>query len=546
MNFYSNFVYPLDRIKALILVVLVIVVYVPFLNNTLIFDDVPFFDAAISHYANTLFRLDLRWFPYTSFGVTWVFFGDAPPVFRIQNLLLHGVNVLLLLLVLRMWIKLFITDASKENIVNWGAWLGALVFACHPLAVYGVGYLIQRSILMATLFTLVMQLAYLRGLLEGDKRYMGLAVLAYFLALFSKEHSLMAPAILLPLTFAIHAQNKLSSRALLVTWLGFALLGLLVVLRIKGLFGVPYEKDAAALFGEQALLQGTSSLHLLSVLTQAGLFLKYCLLMLVPNPAWMSIDMREPFILTWKEWTSWVGLVAFVAYGAFALIFLLRGGRFALLGLALLYPWCYFMAEFSSIRVQEIFVLYRSYLWLPGYMLLLPLAFSSLPSKKIMLMGALVVLLLVPLAWNRLWVFADKYRLWDDAVYLLHGEDRLGAHRTYFNRAQASAAVKNWDAAIADYKKSLAINLSYPEVNIALASAYSNSGRYPEALAEFEKAIVGNPKNASAYYGKSFVLKNLHDKAGAIQQMEKSCQLGLQKACVIVALSQQQHKNDSP
>jgi len=356
----------------------------------------------------------------------------------------------------------------------------------------------------------------------------------------------MAPAILLPLTLAIRAQNKLSIRALLATWLGFALVGLFVVLRIKGLFGVPYEKDAAALFGEQALLHATSSLHLLSVLTQAGLFFKYCLLMLVPNPAWMSLDMREPFILTWKEWTSWIGMIAFVAYGAFSLVLLLRGGRAALWGLALLYPWCYFIAEFSSIRVQEIFVLYRSYLWLPGYMLLLPLMFSSLPSRKIMLVGALVVLLLVPLAWNRLSVFADKYRLWDDAVHLLHGEDRLGAHRTYFNRAQASVAVKNWDAAIADYKKSLSINSTYPEVSIALASVYSNSGRFLEALAEFDKVIAGNPKNASAYYGKSFVLKNLRDMAGSIQQMEKSCQLGLQQACFIVSLSKQQQKKVSP
>jgi tetratricopeptide (TPR) repeat protein len=552
MNFFSKFIYPLDRIKALVLVLMVTAVYVPFLNNPLIFDDVPFFNAAIDHYANTLFRLDLRWFPYTTLGVTWVFFGEDPPVFRMQNLLLHAVNVLLLLLVLRLWIKLFITDVSKENIANWGAWLGALIFACHPLAVYGVGYLIQRSILMATMFTLVMQLAYLRGLLDGDKRYMALAVVAYFLALFSKEHSLMAPAILLPLTLVIRAQNKLSSGALLATWLGFAVVGLFVVLRIKGIFGVPYEMDAAALFGEQALLQGTTALHLLSVLTQAGLFFKYCLLMLVPNPAWMSLDMRETFILTWKDWTSWIGLVAFGAYGAFALLSLLRGGRIALMGLALLYPWCYFMAEFSSIRIQEIFVLYRSYLWLPGYMLLLPLLLSSLPNRKIMLVGALAVLLLVPLAWNRLWVFADQYRLWDDAVRLLHGENRLGAHRTYFVRAQASAKAKNWDAAIADYEKSLAINSTYPEVNVALASVYVNLKRYPEALAEFDKVIAGNPKNANAYYGKSVVLKNLHDMAGSMQQMEKSCQFGLKEACIIVALnrqnklSQQQPKDVSP
>ena len=122
MNFFSKFIYPLDRIKALILVMLVIAVYVPFLNNPLIFDDVPFFDAVIDHYANTLFHFDLRWFPYATFGFTWVFFGEDPPVFRIQNLLLHSVNVLLLLLVMRMWIKLLITDESKEKIANWGAY----------------------------------------------------------------------------------------------------------------------------------------------------------------------------------------------------------------------------------------------------------------------------------------------------------------------------------------------------------------------------------------------------------------------------------------
>jgi len=95
-----------------------------------------------------------------------------------------------------------------------GRVLGALVFACHPLAVYGVGYLIQRSILMATMFTLVMQLAYLRGLLEGDKRYMALAVMAYFWHCSARNIAWWLPHIA---TFDIDdsCQNKLSSRALL-------------------------------------------------------------------------------------------------------------------------------------------------------------------------------------------------------------------------------------------------------------------------------------------------------------------------------------------
>lgn len=538
MDSYSKLYFPRDRIKALFLLLLVGLIYLPFLDNPLVFDDVPFFNSTAPNFADAPFSFGLRWFPYFSFGFTWAFFGEAPPVFRVQNMLLHGMNVLLLLLVLRLWITLFVDEIARQKMANWGAWLGALVFACHPLAVYGAGYLVQRSILMATLFMLVMHLAYFRGLLGGDKRFAALAVAAYFLSVFSKEHALLVPAILLPMTWALRKKIRLSNRALLATWVSVAVVALLVVMRSKGILGATYEPDAVSLFGQQEMLQGVSSLHLLSVLTQAGLFFKYCLLMLIPNPAWMSIDMREMFILSYRNWTSWIGLLAFIGYGFFALKCLLRGGRVALLGVALIFPWLLFLTEFSTVRVQEIFVLYRSYLWLPGYMLLLPLLFSVLPSKKIMLASVVAAALLVPLAWNRLWVMADDYRLWDDAVILLHGEDRLGAQRTYFGRAHASAALNNWDAAIVDYKKSISIDPSRSQVHLALASVYFNAKRYPEALSVLDKLIDREPDNAKAYYNKGILMGLLNDKVEGLKYLKKSCELGGMIACATVHVSQ--------
>ncbi|MDP2805627.1 MAG: hypothetical protein Q8O24_06750 [Gallionellaceae bacterium] len=534
MDTFSKLYFPRDRIKALLLLLSVSLVYLPFLNNPLVFDDVPFFGGAL-RYAESYFNLDFRWFPYTSFGVTSVFFGEAPLVFRVQNLLLHGLNVLMLLLVLRLWITLFIEESAARKMANWGAWLAALVFACHPLAVYGTGYLVQRTIVMATLFTLLMHLAYFRGLIDGDKRYAVLAVVAYFLAVFSKEHSLLAPAILLPMSWVLREKIKLSNRVLLATWIGFAIIALIVVLRTKGILGVVYEKDAATLLEQDGMLAGLPSAHLLSVLTQAGLFFKYGLLMLLPNPAWMSVDMRETFITDLMAWQSWSGIVAYIAYGAGALWCLLRGGRTALFGLALLYPWCLYPVEFSSVRVQEIFVLYRAYLWLPGLLLLIPLVCSGLSERKIMLVGALSALVLMPLAWNRLTVFSDTYLLWDDAVQLLRGEDKSGAHRTYYNRAQASVEKKNWDAAITDYRKSLTINSSYPEVNVMLGCALNNAKRFPDAIIEFDKAITMQPSLSRAYYYKAYALKNMHDSKGAMLMLKKSCELGLKFACVIEA-----------
>ena len=63
-----------------------------------------------------------------------------------------------------------------------------------------------------------------------------------------------------------------------------------------------------------------------------------------------------------------------------------------------------------------------------------------------------------------------------------------------------------------------------------------NAQRFEEAIVEFDKVISAEPKNANAYYGKGFALKRLHDDEGAMQQIRKSCDLGLNQACLIAAI----------
>src|SRR5262249_59397870 len=71
-------------------------------------------------------------------------------------------------------------------------------FAINPVAVYGVGYLIQRSILLATLFTVLALWLFARGLRRGKPWIHVLAVASYVLALLSKEHAVLAPLAPLP------------------------------------------------------------------------------------------------------------------------------------------------------------------------------------------------------------------------------------------------------------------------------------------------------------------------------------------------------------
>lgn len=509
-------------------------VYLPFLGSDFFFDDIMFFGATAKYYAASGFQFDLRWFPYASLGWSVRIFSDVVPhFFHLGNALIHFGNVVLLFVLIRRITEAALPHAPRPVIAQ-GALLAALIFAVHPVAVYAVGYVVQRSILMATFFGLLMYWAYLRGAFSGENRWLLISVVSYFIACFSKEHSALLPVALAALAMLLREHNKLNNKALWWVWLSYLGIFMLVVLRAKGVFGSPYEAMAAQLFEQQGIVAGTPMLYLLSVMTQAGLFFKYLFLWLLPNPDWMSVDMREQFIPGLTAWQGWLGISGYIAYGAVAFRWLLRGGSKGLVGFALLYPWLLFPIEFSSIRVQEPFVLYRSYLWMPGLMLLVPLALLRFPRWRTHLAMVAVVLLLIPLSWNRLWVFADNYRMWDDAARLLKNERVAGADRIYFNRGEAEMAREKWQPAALDFERSAAISPQLEPIHYLLGVSYANSGRYEDALAQFDVALKINAKDDRVYYAKGMVLRGLGRGDEAKQQMKISCELENALACLIL------------
>ena len=544
-----------DRHRGMLLSLLlaVFIVYLPYINNALFFDDLPFFSDTVNRFVTDPWQLYSRWLPYISLAFTVNAFSNPPLPLHLGNVLLHFANTVLVFVLLQQLCSLTLNrnkptanptislPAFFTSPSNWGAWLGALAFACHPVAVYAVGYVVERSIVMATFFTLAMQLAYIHGLVSSTRLqqaiWLVLCVLFYLCAVFSKEHSLMAPAVLAAITLLIKPYINVNWRALLVTWLGLIAIAIFVALRSRGI-ATTAEHDATSLFTQHGIVSTTENVHLLSLITQAGLFFKYVFLWLLPNPAWMSIDMREPFASTLWAWQNWVKVGCFMAYGAIALKLLLKRGKMGLLGFALLYPWLLFFIEFSSVRVQEPFVLYRSYLWAPGVLLLIPLALDCLPKRKIVIIAFVVVILaLIPLSWNRLNVFSDEYKLWNDAALLLKSESQPGAARIFYNRGLAELHQQKPKAAVQDFKRVLAIDPTIYQAHENLGSAYLATGQFKDALASLNKAIAIKPDDAQAYFAKAFALKRLNDKAGAIEALTKSCALKNVSACLIVAMT---------
>lgn len=359
--------------------------YGQFLNNQLIFDDLNFFMTNASGTQSvdsyTFSFIGLRSLPYATLTWTKTLFGLDLVNFRLGNLFLHMATVLALYAFLKYMLSVAYTGKTSEAMTaSQGAFLAAFLFALHPLATYAVGYLVQRTILMATLFSLLAMWVYAKGSLENKPWWLWLCVPLYYLAVFSKEHAIMLVAVLAALTVLLHADWRGKLRA---HWALFAVLAVIaigVVWSRKEMAGYAYEPDAKGMLG----LELGPLAYPLSVITQCGLFFKYVVLWLVPNTAWTSIDMRETFVRSLASPHA-LAVPAYLAWGALAAWLLFKRGNKGLLGFAMLFPWLMFLTELYSVRIQEPFVIYRSYLWASAGLMAVPVLLAGVNRKMLTL-----------------------------------------------------------------------------------------------------------------------------------------------------------------
>lgn len=510
--------------------------YGQFLWNPIVFDDLPFFMAddgghqPVDDYRYSPF--ELRSLPYASLAWGKALFGLDMLHFRIENALLHAtVAVALFFFLARLFRSSSLQLAPSRLSPEALAFSAALLFALHPVAVYAAGYLVQRTMLLATLFSLLALLTWLHGEERSSKPWLWASVLSYYLAVFSKEHAILLPAMLVALTILLHADWKIRLRAYWSQLIGFVVVALFVVAAKKGVLGTAYEIYASDMLEDA----GSNWNYPLSVLTQSWLFFKYALLWLFPNPNWMSADMREPFAQS--LWSAYLlAFFAFFAWGAAAVKLLFKHGRMGLLGFALLFPWLMFLPEFSTIRIQESFVLYRSYLWAVGACALLPLLLQGLDKRMAVIVVGAITLAMIPISMDRLASFSHPLVLWDDAVKLVEEKrDLPGVYRIYYNRGSEYIKLGAYDAAIADLRTAAKLNPDWPFAQSNLGSALLGKGEWGLAATAFSRAIeIAEQKrmgvNPKPYFGRAIAHENLGEHVLARKDYELTCRLA-RKGC---------------
>lgn len=495
------------KIFWLLLLVLVVAVYGIGLNNQMVFDDARFSDGSIFGHYGQLTDLKQRMLSYGSFVWVQALVGENWPVQRGINVLFHcGTLSGLYVFTNRLLARVDFSDELVGSPTflstrDRATMLGVAVYALSPVAVYAVGYLIQRSIVMAACFAVWSLVAFVKGIEKRRVLWFGMSLLLYVLAVLSKEHAVLLVVFALPLYVFMARPNKkmaLQLTGAVVLVLGLAAAWLFTV--YGDILGQTFD-DASRAYVRQleALQPGVADrVYVLSIANQVQLFFRYGLLWLFPNVMWMSIDMRPAFPL---ELMSISVVLAAVAYlgslvVAAALVFR-KSDAYGLLGLLLLFPLVMFGTEFSTVWVQDPFVLYRSYLWaltVPGFV---ALACVWVRPSTVLRVGVVWVLVLAPLSVERLLSLKDPITAWTDAVDKIDPKapaNAVGRDRAFSNRGAYLFERGNYPGAAMDYQQAIA--LGDPQGN-----AWYNYGEVLQKQNQHVKALDAFSKAAKRGFG---------------------------------------------
>ena len=474
-------------------------IYLPGLDNAPVYDDEYLSSGSLFTEYASLLPLKTRPLAYGSFAWVQALLGEGWWKQRLVNVLLHAGTIAALW---AFWREVAgaiavtpqpgVTEPAVPFAQSPAMALGMVVFALNPAAVYAVAYLIQRSIVMATLFAALALWAFARGVRSRSLPWIAGACVAYVAAVASKEHAILLPLAAIPVYVVI--ARPAPKRLALFAGIGvaaMAVLGLLVRSLYGEIIGTPIDEYSRVYLAQLGALdaQAPQRAWPLSIENQAWLYFQYGLRWMLPWAGWMSINLRPPFPLGFASFPQVLGLAGYLAVVAGGIVLVLRHRDWrALLGLAFLVPAALFGTEFVTVWVQDPFVLYRSYLWAIGIPALVACLFNGMSWRVTLAVGVVVAGLFTWQGIDRVLSMDTAERAWTDAIAKLPNDPRaVGRWFPYLNRGAGYVDRDDFALALRDFQNSEALgDLGMGAFNTG--AVLSAQGKHGEALAAFDRA----------------------------------------------------------
>jgi tetratricopeptide (TPR) repeat protein len=504
-----------DWLLELILILFVIVAYTPVWRAGFVWDDATHLTVNPCIVGPlglkeiwTTSAADICPLTFTTFWVEHALWGLGPLPYHLVNVLLHAACAVLLWEVLR-------------SLRVQGAWLGAALWALHPVVVESVAWITEMKNTESGLFFLLSILFFVRWLrAKGlDRRTGGrwnYALTLFFaaLAMASKSSTVILPVVLCLCAWWIEGRWH---------WRN--------VVRVVPIFLMSIAASALSIW--------TQGLQLATVTDPQWVRTWPQRLAIAGDAVWFYLGKLlwpHPLMTIYPRWqidaTQWASYLPLLAVIVILSIFWLKR---ELWSRVCFFAFAYFIAALlpvlglidNPIFCYSLVFDHFQYLASMGALALAGAGLARLSDfilpKKPWLQPTLcagLLLILGTATWQRTWAYESEEALWSDALTnnpnCWAGHNNLGL--VFFGRGQA-------DEAVQQFQKALEINPNCAEVHSNLGVALGKKGQLDEAVAQFQKALEIDPKYARARcnFGNTLLQKGQLDEA--VAQFQKALEI---------------------
>jgi len=471
---------------------------------------------------------------HTVFWLEHRLWGDAVLPHHLLNIFLHGLAAFVLLQILR-------------RLEVRGAWLGAALFALHPVQVESVAWISELKNTLSGIFCLLSALTYLDFDETRKQKTYFVSLSLFLLGLLSKTAIAPLPAVLIILLWWKH--GRISSKRDIGPIAPFFALGIGAGL-FTGWLERHYVGAQGAAFNfsllDRCLIAGRDFwFYLFKLLWPAKLTFIYPRWQISVEVWWQYLFPAALILLLlilWKLRRRWRGpLVA-------SLVFLAM--LFPALGFINVYPFIY---SFVADHFQYLACIGPLTLLGAGITIAVD-SFTPRPAISRPVVYALLLLTLGTLTWRQSRQYTDVETLWQTTIArdpncwmahsnlglflsergdvdaaITHFEKVLQLRPTepggYSNLGNALLQKGSIDEAMAQFQTALLISPKDPDVQNNVGGALLHQGRIDEAIEYFNKALEERPTHASARNNLGDALVRKGDPDGAIREYEKTLEL---------------------
>jgi tetratricopeptide (TPR) repeat protein len=429
--------------------------------------------------------------------------GLNPSGYHCVNILLHSLNALLVWAVLR-------------RLALPGAWLGAAIWALHPVNVESVAWITELKNTQSTLFYMLTLLAWMKFTEGGTVhrwRYYVLALLLYGPALFTKTTTCTLPAAMLLVLWLRNQRIDWRRLCQIMPFVCYAIVTGLLTVWCEVYLGGYREAVRHAPGGMQRLLIAAHALwfYAAKLAWPTNLTFSY--------PHW-EISLRDPLQYSW--------LVACIALPLLLLWRRNAIGRGPITAVIFFVATLSLLLGFIPVYTFRFSFVADHYQYLAniGLIALFAAAASSQADRWQLrrharwALSACLLVVLGALTWKQAGTYRDAETLWRDT--LAENPDSWLAHNNLGllleHRGEAVAAEEQ-------YRQALEIDPKDTKARLNLGNALMRQGKAPEAIEQYQEALRIQPDYARAHINLGNVLLLQGDLRDAIGHYEESLRI---------------------